>query len=745
MSTRFVAPPPPPPLRAPDTNVAQPSPAKNGQFPPPPPLHPALARRRTPIPSNGEPIGALNSSPASRNVSPAPPLPRRPSQSNQLNLPDLDIQSSSTNVFPQPVLSDTLSSDFDSTYTPSNSNVSLASEVPQTPLLLVTPVEAASADNVSYQSPLKTDTLPPYASQSDIPTEIYLGVPEHTNGTNAPSPGLDTSVPGPQYHEAITDTSAQRSTSPPVHPIRQPSSAPSFINLPVPSPTLRYRSQSNSSYGSDAPASRPAIPEQSRKGSGASILTLKDVNLTDEDLRTMYDAEEVERYLRLFATRVNEVTMHPDHADASVPTQVFADEEDWVSLSAPPPKQIVDCTLPPNLQSPSTPFEYIAALIYPYIPQAPPPPAKRRFRLSRAANSAQRLYMAVYPAYVPALVHLGRLASWRDPKKSGFWCGVFWAAWAAGLLTPLILGRILYAMVTGGTVTRQEIRRRREAAREAEILGRAIEGGVPGIGNTSKLITLTMGIFFWFIPPIVKHLPKLPPAFDDAPTDAEVAMDLISQRVARGERVIPKRISRRKKDKDKDQIDSKSNPSASNLNLADTLLVRSPSTTSLLPGSDESEDEATFVVANRTEEAPPPHEDRLRRGAVRAWNWLGKTKELMDQVRGVEGQGTVYAAPKQSFPAHHRSRPGMLIITPTLLTFSPLFASATPSTPSPTSHVIKVDTEHLRGVKKVSPSGLLVRYVKGSEVVEERFFIPAGRDEAFAILVGWGGGRWKHV
>ncbi|KAG9074529.1 hypothetical protein FS749_013919, partial [Ceratobasidium sp. UAMH 11750] len=267
------------------------------------------------------------------------------------------------------------------------------------------------------------------------------------------------------------------------------------------------------------------------------------------------------------------------------------------------------------------------------------------------------------------------------------------------------------------------------------------------VQNTSKLITFQLGFFFWFVPPVVKHLPKLPPAFSDAPTDAEVAIDLITQRVTRGERVVPERIPWRKKDR----TDTKSNASASNLNLTDTLAIQSPSTTSLLPGSDESEDETGFVVPGQAQaqEAPVSPEVKIRKGAVRAWNWLGKTKQLVDQVRGVEGQGSVYASPEQSFPAQHRSRPGMLIISSTLLTFTPLFSSSTPAVQSPTNNItnniIKVDTEHLRGVKKVSPGGLVIRYVKGSEVVEERFLLVVGRDQAFATLVGWGGGRWKHV
>ena len=97
----------------------------------------------------------------------------------------------------------------------------------------------------------------------------------------------------------------------------------------------------------------------------------------------------------------------------------------------------------------------------------------------------------------------------------------------------------------------------------------------------------------------------------------------------------------------------------------------------------------------------------------------------------------------------------MLMISATHLTFNPLFAPASAAIPSSSSvpcHItaaskktIHVDTDHLRGVKKVSPGGLIVRYERGGEIVEERFLLVVGRDEAFATLVGWGGGRWKHV
>jgi hypothetical protein len=165
------------------------------------------------------------------------------------------------------------------------------------------------------------------------------------------------------------------------------------------------------------------------------------------------------------------------------------------------------------------------------------------------------------------------------------------------------------------------------------------------VQDTSKIVTLVMGFWFWFIPPVVKQLPKLPSPFASAPTDAEVAMELISKRVERGERVVPERVSRRKKNKSvgepgKLKIPTSSAPSRSTTDLTDTsTLVMSPSTASLLEGT-SSDDEADVGLV--IPQMSVPQEDRFRKGAVRAWNWWGKTKKRIDQTRGVESK-TIHA------------------------------------------------------------------------------------------------------
>ncbi|KAJ1304273.1 hypothetical protein OPQ81_005433 [Rhizoctonia solani] len=835
----------------------------------PPPSHPALARPRIPIP-NPETYGILNRAhlpppPAhpSRAPSPAPPIPNR-TPSNTLhstvgrdtiistqNVPadsSTQLQANSTDSYglivaqPEPRLS---------------ASQSLSCPGVSTPALLVTPVTAAgNVDSVPATDPIfqKTEPLPPYSSEPDLLPQTWPVAMEppasfapvtHSNGQNAL--GLQTQEPSPTH---------PLRAPPPLHPSRQPSPS-SFVD----GPGLRHRALSSTNIGSartldsGAPPRRPPL-EHSRQGSAASILTLKDANLTDDDLRRMYDAEEIERYLRLFASRVNEVTIDPEHPEANTPLPPTHEEDgEWVSVSGSTTWACVRNTgpLPPHLANPQTPFQYIAALIYPYVSSRPrSSETKRKFKLNRAANAAQRLYLAAYPAYVPTLVYLGHLSTWRDPRKSALWCALFWIAWAGGFLSQLIVGRVLYLLYTGGHVTREEIRRRRIAAKEAEKLGKAIEGGIPGVGVTgelgvwevtklvtgigkkkngkvkaaavemrnevngtggnpdeqneemedwklmlvdladeladlherikniflhrrpkltrfymilltllfigtfivqdsSRVVTMVLGFWFWFVPPVVKQLPKLPSPFSCAPTDAEVAMELIAKRVERGERVVPERISRRKKNKSvtepgKLHVLSSGMSSRSTTDLTDKSFVMTP-TTSLVDGT-SSDDEADVGVVVTTNRSSAPQEDKLRKGAVRAWNWLGRTKRLIDQNRGVELR-TVYAhaSPEQSFPAQHHSRPGMLMISSTLLTFTPLFASSSSSqSQSPQdTRTVKVDIDQLRGVKKVTPGGLSVRYAKGSEIVEEKFLLVVGRDEAFATLVGWGGGRWKHV
>ncbi|KAF8739894.1 hypothetical protein RHS02_05122, partial [Rhizoctonia solani] len=840
----------------------------------PPPSHPALARQRIPSPGP-ETYGALN-----RHLPPPPP-PLHPLRAQSPAPPVPSRTTSKTVHSTDPGTSTSVSVPYASADPPTQLQINtIYSQAPiiaqpeptlgdaSTPVLVVTPVVTSSIiDNppVTDETTLqRAETLPPYSSEPNLASQSVPASVEPQPNTAIEVPSDGHNILGLQNHAHLSTSNISR-IAPPLHPSRQPSPSPL-----IETPGLRHRAHSSTNIGSartldsNAP-SRPSLFENSRRGSGASIITLKDAHLTEDDLRRMYDAEEVERYLRLFASRVNEVAIDPQHSGAA--THVHEEDGEWVSTSNPTWSwaRNVD-PLPPHLANPQNPFQFIAAIVYPYVIQPLPKACetKRKFRLNRAAGTAQRLYLAIYPAYVPAIIYLCHLSTWRDPRKSAFWCAVFWAAWAGGFLSQIIVGRLLYLLWTGGNVTREEIRRRRIAAREAEKLGKAIEGGIPGVGitgelgvwevtklvtglgkkksktakavtlelqkdrigqpngesnledqsedmedwklmlvdladevadlherikniflrrrpeltrfyiflfallfigtfivqDTSKIVTMVLGFWFWFVPPVVRQLPRLPAPFAAAPTDAEVAMELISKRVERGERVVPERISRRKRNNNKSvgdpgklHVPIPGSSLRSTTDLTDTsTLVMSPSTTSLVEGT-SSDDEADIGLV--VPQTSAPQEDMLRKGAVKAWNWWGKAKKRIDQSRGVESKTThAHALSGQSFPAQHRSHPGMLMISPSLLTFNSLFASSSSgsqsqiqsqSQTSQDTRTVKIDIDNLRGVKKVSPSGLSVRYAQGSEILEEKFLFIVGRDEAFAMLVGWGGGRWKHV
>ncbi|QRW21258.1 hypothetical protein RhiXN_06247 [Rhizoctonia solani] len=748
----------------------------------PPPSHPALARQRVPSPGP-ETYGALN-----RHLPPPPP-PLHPLRAQSPAPPVPSRTTSKTVHSTDPGASTSISVPHASADPPTQLQINtIYSQAPiiaqpeptlgdaSTPVLVITPV---------------SETLPPYSSEPNLASQSVPAPAELQPNTAIEVPSDGHNILGLQNHGHLSTSNISR-IAPPLHPSRQPSPSPL-----IEAPGLRHRAHSSTNIGSartldsNAP-SRPSLFENSRRGSGASIITLKDADLTKMTSQ-MYDAEEVERYLRLFASRVNEVAIDPQHSGAA--THIHEEDGEWVSTSNPTWSwaRNVD-PLPPHLANPQNPFQFIAAIVYPYVIQPLPKACetKRKFRLNRAAGTAQRLYLAMYPAYVPVIVYLCHLSTWRDPRKSAFWCAVFWAAWAGGFLSQIIVGRLLYLLWTGGNVTREEIRRRRIAAREAEKLGKAIEGGIPGVGITGEL-----GV--WEVTKLVTGLgkkksktakavtlelqkdrigqPNGESNLEDQSEDMEdwklMLVDLADEVADLHERIKNIFLRRRPEltrfyiflfallfigtfivqDTSKIVTMVMGFWFWSTTDLTDTsTLVMSPSTTSLVEGT-SSDDEADIGLV--VPQTSAPQEDMLRKGAVKAWNWWGKAKKRIDQSRGVESKTThAHALSGQSFPAQHRSHPGMLMISPSLLTFNSLFTSSSSgsqsqiqsqSQTSQDTRTVKVNIDNLRGVKKVSPSGLSVRYAQGSEILEEKFLFIVGRDEAFAMLVGWGGGRWKHV
>ena len=70
----------------------------------------------------------------------------------------------------------------------------------------------------------------------------------------------------------------------------------------------------------------------------------------------------------------------------------------------------------------------------------------------------------------------------------------------------------------------------------------------------AKGIYAVLGIAFWLLPAVIlalplEHLSRIPPPFAGVPTDAEFAMDIIGQRAARGEAVLPLSLRNKRKNR----------------------------------------------------------------------------------------------------------------------------------------------------------------------------------------------------
>jgi len=70
----------------------------------------------------------------------------------------------------------------------------------------------------------------------------------------------------------------------------------------------------------------------------------------------------------------------------------------------------------------------------------------------------------------------------------------------------------------------------------------------------AKGIYAVLGIAFWFLPTVIQalpleHLSRIPPPLGDVPTDAQFAMDIIGQRSARGETVLPSPLRNKRKNR----------------------------------------------------------------------------------------------------------------------------------------------------------------------------------------------------
>ncbi|KII94384.1 hypothetical protein PLICRDRAFT_172032 [Plicaturopsis crispa FD-325 SS-3] len=255
----------------------------------------------------------------------------------------------------------------------------------------------------------------------------------------------------------------------------------------------------------------------------------------------------------------------------------------------------------------------------------------------------------------------------------------------------------------------------------------------------AKLAYAVGGIFFWHITPVIAALPpseraKFPPAFADAPTDADYAMEVISQRVALGLDVVPPKPMKRNK---KGSGGPSGNPSA---------MLSTDSFSS---------------ASSQQPEIKDKNVDWKKWGerAAIGKNWADDGKRLFTGQRplniGWPPQSPVVPQPvlavgtssasveTHTFPAQHTSGPGLITITPTTFYFTPLMAQHAKVT---------IPFPELLGVKKTGMlKGLSLRWaetlgdgLRGDEI-QEKFMWVGGRDELFARLIGSDGKRWMRA
>lgn len=237
----------------------------------------------------------------------------------------------------------------------------------------------------------------------------------------------------------------------------------------------------------------------------------------------------------------------------------------------------------------------------------------------------------------------------------------------------------------------------------------------------AKLTYGGCGILFWHIIPVLAALPpgalaRLPNPLADAPTDADYAIEIITQRIARGEEIKPPRKHR------------SSSARANGTNEADPSAIPAPNTSS---GSQmQANDGVDWKKwASRVAHGKSLLSEGKQRLASGQVNTVGLT---LATLRDEE---------THTYPAHHTSAPGLITLTVTTVYFTTLVSQQAK---------IIIPRENLRGVKKTGlMKGLLISWVDGQEgnekEIEEKFHWVGNRDELFARLLGPDGARWMRI
>ncbi|KAI0825106.1 hypothetical protein BC628DRAFT_1419471 [Trametes gibbosa] len=601
-------------------------------------------------------------------------------------------------------------------------------------------------------------------------------------------------------------------------------------------------SDDSSISGSEDETATIGDASQGAANIGTTLIPEKEEELSEVQLRELYDDEEIERFLHLFSAYVREV--RAPGAAASTPNLAQTASASAPALSdtllASPSSPSVPDTRAPARSSLS---ERIALdYVLPLLPPPRPPPPE--FSLGRLKHTTQRLYVVLEPLFSLSILPLLKLATWQNSRRSFVYCGLYWVLWYHGMLLSALLLSVLYSLArrklhpypsldelrahrsriershTFGAMLSarltatpalgvqdmwhlfkdyKETRRLKKAAKsaekqvgqqdadpgddtasihsvaseqpvddhEAEVkherdeedmkrLGLFLLGEVADLLERIKNIFLwrnpsasifygailfgwlilcllpaqylaravgfVAGGLFWHIIPILAVIPKsersrVPPLLSKVPTDAEYAMDLISQRVARGLPVRPKRRRHRH--------------APSDAGIARTAIA----------ADEEPEQRSTSVDWNKwgdrfvsTKERSGEIKNILKDGQ---WKQAESWKAALTPLGVTPQTGPETRIETHTFPAQLKQHPGLITLTPTTLFFTPLLSSRA-ALSIPLAEVVRVK-------KATLMKGIDIYYTVGAEQKEAKFLFVASRDDLFARLISWGGRRWTNV
>ncbi|KAF8350074.1 hypothetical protein F5887DRAFT_943646 [Amanita rubescens] len=525
-------------------------------------------------------------------------------------------------------------------------------------------------------------------------------------------------------------------------------------------------------------------------------------DLSELELRQLYDNEEAERFLHIFSTYVTEVRVPDDARRKGKYGNTPLESNDTGGTQSNGTEKATAV---------SSLSEAVAMnIIVPLLPPGPNP--RPDFTLSRLRLTVQRLYMALEPIYRPFVVDMIHLATWSKRRRSLKYCLVFWILWWFNLLLPSLILRILYSLIRRrifsypSYVELQEHRKRVKRATEI------------GDDLSTRLVSTTFDLrdlwkLYKHVKPTIRdgrqkakstsNIPDVNPGSQSSDEDGEHLLDaksdsdilhVLNSIADFHERVINLFIWR--------------DPASSRIYRLPQYLTKLlcfflgftfwhvVPVMKALPPSDRARlpvplasipTDAEFAmqviskrVADGDELRPAPASRRSFERSERStdthtpsdprqadvgnliesdnridWSkwgsrlatgkaWVHRTKQLISTKEIAGRPEPSYSTPERShsYPAQYRSSTGILTITPDALYFVPASSSKAS---------LEIPLHALRAVKKsdtMAVKGLILRWMDvepSNGEKEERLGWVGGRDELFARLVGRNGGRWLKV